>query len=210
MPTTVLIADDHPVVLRGLAGLIETHPDFKVVARVGDGFAALDGVRDMRPDLTILDLNMPGLKGGQVLEAISREGLPTRVVLLTAAASDADIFDAIQAGVAGVVIKDAAIDTLLTCLETVAAGGRWLPQDVIGSPLERESERREQWQALSAGLTARELEIVRLVIAGATTKEISFKIQITPGTAKVHMSNIFRKLRISSRSELMRLAAGQI
>jgi two-component system nitrate/nitrite response regulator NarL len=210
MPTTVLIADDHPVVLRGLAGLIETHPDFKVVARVEDGFAALDAVRDMRPDLTILDLNMPGLTGGQVLAAISREGLPTRVVLLTAAASDADIFDAIQAGVAGVVIKDAAIDTLLTCLETVAAGGRWLPQDVVGNPLERESERREEWQALSAGLTARELEIVRLVIAGATTKEISFKIQITPGTTKVHMSNIFRKLRISSRSELMRLAAGQI
>jgi DNA-binding NarL/FixJ family response regulator len=210
MPTTVIIADDHPVVLRGLAGLIETHPEFKVVARVEDGFAALDAVRGMQPDLTILDLNMPGLTGGKVIEAIAREGLPTRVVLLTAAASDADIFDAIQAGVAGVVIKDAAIDTLLTCLETVAAGGRWLPQEVVGRPLERESGRREDWQALSAGLTAREFEIVRLAIAGATTKEISFKIQITPGTTKVHMSNIFRKLRISSRSELIRLAAGQI
>src|SRR5262245_54055441 len=132
MPTTIAIADDHPVVLQGLASLIEADPDFAVVARSGDGLSALAAIREHRPDLAILDLNMPGLSGRQVLAAIGGENLPTRVVLLTAAATDAEIYDTIDAGAAGVVIKDTGIDTLLTCLRTVAAGGQWLPEEVVG------------------------------------------------------------------------------
>jgi DNA-binding NarL/FixJ family response regulator len=210
MTTRLAIADDHPVVLHGLASLISTDPQFEVVARCEDGVAALAVIRDLQPDLAILDLNMPGLTGREVLAEIVREGLGVRVVLLTAAASDAELYDTVDAGAAGVVVKDAGPDTLMTCLRTVAAGGTWLPEDVVGPAIDREARRREEWRKLSAGLTARELEIVRLVLDGATTKEISFTIQVTTGTAKVHMSNIFRKLGISSRSELLRLAAGQV
>ena len=210
MPTTVALADDHPVVLQGLASLIGADPQFMIVSRSNDGISALSTIREKQPDLAVLDLNMPGLTGKQVLAAIVDDELSTRVVLLTAAATDAEIYDCIDAGAVGVVIKDTGLDTLLTCLKQVAAGGRWLPEEIVGPAMDREVSRREEWRELSATLTPRELEIVRLVLAGATTKEISFKIDVTPGTAKVHMSNIFRKLRISSRSELLRLASGQL
>jgi DNA-binding NarL/FixJ family response regulator len=210
MTISIAIADDHPVVLHGLAALITSDPEFTVVAQCHDGMAALIAVHDLKPDLAILDLNMPGLTGREVLTEIVNEELQTRVVLLTAAATDAEFYDTIDAGAAGVVVKDSAPETLLRCIRIVAAGGKWLPEDVVGPAVDRESLRREQWRTLSAELTVREVEIVRLVVAGATTKEVSFRIGITPGTAKVHMSNIFRKLRISSRSELLQLAAGQI
>jgi DNA-binding NarL/FixJ family response regulator len=210
MPTTVALADDHPVVLHGLAALVAADPAFEVVARCQDGITALAVIRELKPDLAVLDLNMPGLTGRQVLSEIVRDQLTTRVVLLTAAATDAELYDTIDAGAAGVVVKDSGIETLLTCLKTVAAGGQWLPDDVVGPAIDREAMRREEWRELSAGLTAREMEIVRLLVAGASTKEISFRIQITLGTTKVHMSNIFRKMKISSRGELLRLASGQI
>ena len=210
MTTRIAIADDHPVVLHGLASLIASDPQFEVVARCENGVTALASIRELKPDIAILDLNMPGLTGREVLGEIVREGLGVRVVLLTAAASDAELYDTVDAGAAGVVVKDAGPETLMTCLKIVAGGGIWLPEDVVGPAIDREARRREEWRKLSAGLTARELEIVRLVLDGATTKEISFTIQVTPGTAKVHMSNIFRKLGISSRGELLRLAAGQV
>ena len=210
MPATVVIADDHPVVLAGLAGLISADPEFSVVARAENGGAALSAIREIQPDLAILDLNMPVMTGREVLDTIVREALPTRVVLLTAAASDADLYDTISNGAAGVVVKDTGIETLLTCLRTVAAGGQWLPEATVGPAMNREAARREEWRELSRELTARELEIIRLVIDGATTKEISFRMNITLGTAKVHLNNIFRKTKVSSRQELLRLASGQL
>jgi|EndMetStandDraft_2_1072991.scaffolds.fasta_scaffold218777_1 two-component system nitrate/nitrite response regulator NarL len=210
MSTSIVIADDHPVVLHGLASLIEADPEFSVVGRCADGIAALAAIREMRPNLAVLDLNMPGMTGREVLAAIVREELGARVVLLTAAATDAELYDTIDAGAAGVVVKDSGIETLLTCLRTIAAGGVWLPDDVVGPAMDRETARRDEWRELSAELTARELEIVRLVLQGSTTKEISFRMNITIGTTKVHMSNIFRKLKVSSRGELFRLASGQL
>lgn len=210
MATRIAIADDHPVVLHGLASLIASDPQFEVVALCENGVTALSSIRDLKPDLAILDLNMPGLNGREVLSEIVRERLSVQVVLLTAAASDAELYDTVDAGAAGVVVKDAGPETLMACLRTVAAGGKWLPEDVVGPALDREARRREEWRKLSVELTARELEIVRLVLDGATTKEISFTIQVTTGTAKVHMSNIFRKLGISSRSELVQMASGQL
>lgn len=210
MPTTVVIADDHPVVLQGLAGLISANPGFTVVATSTDGVEALDAIREKRPDIAVVDLNMPRMTGRQVIAAVMSESLATKVVLLTAAASDAELYDTIEAGAAAVIIKDVGIEMLLDCLKTVAAGGTWLPENVLGPAINRESQRRQEWRQLSAELTARELDIVRLALDGTTTKQISFDLDITVGTAKVHMSNIFRKLRISSRSELIKLASGQL
>src|SRR5215211_4055593 len=155
MCTSIVIADDHPVVLHGLASLIEADPEFSVVGRCEDGIAALAAIRETRPNLAVLDLNMPGMTGREVLAAIVREELGARVVLLTAAASDAELYDTIDAG---------------------AAGGVWLPDDVVGPAMDRETARRDEWRELSAELTARELEIVRLVLQGSATKEISFRM----------------------------------
>lgn len=210
MPTTVVIADDHPVVLQGLASLISANPEFTVVATSGDGIGALDAIREMRPAIAVLDLNMPGMTGREVIAAVMSESLPTRVVLLTAAASDAELYDTIESGAAAVILKDTGIETLLVCLETVATGGNWLPENVLGPAINRESQRRQEWRQLSAELTARELAIIRLALEGATTKQISFDLNITVGTAKVHMSNIFRKLKISSRGDLIKMVSGQL
>lgn len=210
MSTAVVIADDHPVVLQGLTSLISASPEFSVVATSEDGIGALEAIREMRPAIAVLDLNMPGITGREVIAAVVNESLPTRVVLLTAAASDAELYDAIDMGAAAVVLKDTGIETLLICLKTVAAGGNWFPENVLGPAINRESQRREEWRQLSAELTARELAIIRLALEGATTKQISFDLKITVGTTKVHMSNIFRKLKISSRGELIKMAAGQL
>src|SRR5437762_2221833 len=137
MTINIAIADDHPVVLHGLAALISSDPEFVVVAQCQNGVAALTAIRDLKPDLAILDLNMPGLNGREVLTEVVKEQLATRVVLLTAMATDAELYDTIDAGAAGVVVKDAGPETLLECIRTVAAGGNWLPDDVVGPAIGR-------------------------------------------------------------------------
>jgi DNA-binding NarL/FixJ family response regulator len=210
MPKTVLIADDHPLVLHGLASLIEKDPGFKVVSLNSDGVEALAGIKAHKPDLALLDVNMPGMDGTQVLAALEGDLGNTRVVLLTAAATDAQLYDAVLRGAAGIVIKDAAVETLMTCLATVAAGGQWLPLEVLDDVVSREKSRRDKWLQLSASLTAREMEIVRMTLDRHSTKDISFLLQISHGTCKVHLNNIFRKLNVSSRHELTVLASGQV
>lgn len=210
MPKTVLIADDHPLVLHGLASLIEKNADFKVVSLNSDGIEALAGIEAHRPDLALLDVNMPGMDGTQVLSALEGDLRNTRIVLLTAAATDAQLYDAVARGAAGIVIKDAAVETLMTCLATVAQGGRWLPEEMLDDVVSREKSRRDKWLQLSTALTAREMEIVRMTLDRHSTKDISFILRISQGTCKVHLNNIFRKLDVSSRQELMALASGQV
>jgi two-component system nitrate/nitrite response regulator NarL len=210
MRKTVLIADDHALVLHGLASLIERDPGFKVISLNSDGVEALAGIKEHKPDLALLDVNMPGLDGTQVLAALDGDPVRTRIVLLTAAATDAQLYDAVLKGAAGIVIKDAAVETLMTCLATVAEGGQWLPQELLDVVVSREKSRRDKWLQLSANLTAREMEIVRMTLQRHSTKDISFLLQISHGTCKVHLNNIFRKLDVSSRQELMSLASGQL
>ncbi len=209
MTTTVAIADDHPIVLRGLSALIDADPDFEVVATSADGGLALEAIRTAIPDVAVLDLNMPRRSGLQVLQELRRLGLQTRAVVLAAAATDAEIYDLLAAGAAGLVFKEAATDNLLDCLRAVASGGKWLPVDRTEPAAVREAARRGKWRALSPQLTGREVEIIRLMLAGATNKSLAFRLQVSEGTTKVHLHNIFRKLSVGSRSELMELANGQ-
>lgn len=209
MVTSIAIADDHPVVLRGLAGLIGTAKGFSVVAVALNGNDLLAVIRDRTPDIAIVDLNMPDLSGLQIIAAMRREKLSSRVVLLTAAASDAQLYDAMALGVSGIVLKDAASDKIIECLRCVAAGGQWLSEEVLRPAMQLEFERREKWRTLSRELTFREREIVQFVCEGASNREIADKFGISEGTAKVHLNNIYRKLEVSSRVELAKLAASQ-
>jgi len=209
MPTTVAIADDHPIVLRGLSALIEADPDFRVVATASQGVEALDAIVSTLPAIAVLDLNMPQRSGLEVLRELPRLGLPTRAVMLAAAATDAEIYDILDAGAAGLVFKEAATDQLLDCLRAVASGRQWLPVERTEGAAAREAARRGKWRRLSPQLTSREVEIVRLVIDGVTNKALAFRLQVSEGTTKVHLHNIFRKLEVGSRSELVQLAGGQ-
>jgi len=210
MPISVVIADDHPVVLQGLSRFIDDGAKFLVVAAVSNGEEAVAAIDSLRPDLAVLDLRMPVMSALEVLRRLHGRASAPRIVLLTAGGSDAELYDCISAGAAGVVLKEAAAGELLACLSEVAAGGSWLPSDTVRPTLAREEQRRAEWQRLSAQLTNRELQLIPLVLDSRSNKQIAGALGLSEGTVKVHLNSVFRKLQVYSRAELAELARGLI
>jgi DNA-binding NarL/FixJ family response regulator len=198
---TVLLADDHPLVLRGVSELVATRPEFSILATSRDGEAALAEMQEKKPDLAVLDVNMPKLNGLEVLRAATRERLETRIIFLTASLTDERIQQAIKLGVHGIVFKESAPESLLECLDHVAAGERWLAGELIAAALSRESKRREDGQG-TVELTAREAELMPLVASGLSNKQIARRLALSEGTVKIHLHNVFRKLNVTSRTGL--------
>jgi DNA-binding NarL/FixJ family response regulator len=205
----LIIADDHPIVLHGLAELLSADATFSILAIATDGPSALEAILTWAPDMALLDLRMPGLTGVQVLEEMVRRGSRTRCVIFAARISDAEVYDVIETGGAGIVLKSVAVEQLVICLRTIADGGTWLEPGLVNPAIERETERRAQWLKLAASLTAREAEIVRLIVDGVPNKEIAFRLGVSDGTTKVHIGNVFRKLQVTSRLELRILVRGE-
>lgn len=203
-PPTVLLADDHPLVLRGLADLLAGDGGVRVLASCRDGQAALDAAHEIRPDIAVVDFNMPRLDGLGFLRAARSSGLPTRVILLTAELADNQIYDAVNGGVAGLVFKDSAPDTLLDCIREVSAGRRWLPE-TVDAAISRESERRQLGHGLWKSLTEREREIAILAAENLSNKEVARRLDIAEGTVKIHLNHIYGKLRVASRTALLAL-----
>jgi DNA-binding NarL/FixJ family response regulator len=202
----VLLADDHPVVLAGLRELIAAKDGFQVAATATNGEEALRALRELKPDLAVLDVSMPDMTGLDVLAVLNSEGLDIPVVFLTATASDEQIAAAVTLGVRGIVLKDAAPDSLIQCLRTIADGGRWLPPEVVDAALSRESERRLEAHRVEQSMTSREREIALLVAKGMSNKEIGRKLSVSEGTVKIHLHNIYQKLGVSNRTSLAALA----
>jgi DNA-binding NarL/FixJ family response regulator len=209
MGHSVLIADDHPILLSGLKALIDADPDFTVVATAADGATALEKVRQIEPDVAVLDLNMPLRTGLDVLTQITASGLGTSVVVLAATASDDDIHRLVTAGAKGLVLKESAPQLLIACLRAVAAGQVWFSEEVPAI-VSRQGEQKRLWRERFESLTEREIEVVRLANAGASNKEIAYALQLVEGTVKVHLNNIFRKLHVSTRAELLSRTKGQL
>ncbi len=199
MPIRLVLADDHPLVLEGLAQLFSTEPDFEVVARCTDGEQALDAIRDHRPDILVLDLSMPRKGGLAVLRELPRQQTPVRVVLLTAALDEEEVFEAVRLGVRGVVLKEMAPQSLVECLREVQAGGQYLERSTINRALERLLQREVSLEEVSSLLTPREIELVRLVASGLSNREIGDRLHITEGTVKVHLHRIYEKARVNTR-----------
>jgi len=202
----VVLADDHPVVLEGLAQLLSHEDDILVVAACIDGVEALEAVRHHRPDLLVLDLRMPRLDGVAVLQALQQEELPTRVVVLTAGIDEHQVVEAIRYGARGVVLKEMASRLLLQCLRKVHAGEQWLEKRSVTAALETMMRREQATAELSRILTPRELLMVRMLARGLHNKEIGDELHIGEGTVKTHLHNIYRKLGVDGRLDLMRLA----
>ena len=204
-PIRMIIADDHPVVLGGLKGLIETDCFFEVLAAYSGGRAALDGIREHRPDLALLDVHMPEMTGVEVLEAMAAEGMSARVVLLTASANDAQIVRSAELGARGILMKDTAAETLLECLHTVAADGRWLPAELVRAARDRDAERRSAADQIEKALTLRERELALLVAEGLSNKQIARRLKLSEGTVKIHLHNIYQKFGLANRTSLAAL-----
>ena len=209
----ILIADDHPIFRDGLKRLLESERDFKVVGEACDGVEAVKMVRQLKPEILLLDLAMPRLPGLEALREMSTDTTGVRVILLTAAAEKDQIVEALQLGARGVVLKDSATQILLKSIRAVMNGEYWVGREsvsnlvqylrgLVGSSSNTARQRRY-------GLTPRELEIVSAVVAGYANKEIAEHFQISEDTVKHHLSNIFDKVGVSTRLELALFAVNQ-
>jgi two-component system nitrate/nitrite response regulator NarL len=204
-PISIVIADDHPVVLHGVAGILRVQPDMKVLATCKDGTAAAHAIRQFAPDIAVLDIAMPGLNGIEVLSDVAVDPVKTKVIFLTAVATDDQILAAIANGARGIVLKDAAPDNLVNCVRNVAVGKRWYPTDLVETALRRDAGRRENERIMQT-LTPREQQIVVMVAEGITNKEIARRTDLTEGTIKIHLHNIYEKLEVANRTALTALA----
>jgi two-component system, NarL family, nitrate/nitrite response regulator NarL len=202
MPIRLVLADDHPIVLDGLEQLFRLSRDFLVVARCRDGEETLKALRLYRPDILILDIRMPRCDGLQVLRNLQTEGLPTQVVLLTADLEEAQLLEALQLGVSGIVLKETAPRLLVDAVREVHAGGRWVDKGSANRALEKLLRREQEGRVAEPPLTPRELEIVRMVARGLRNRNIAEQLQISEGTVKIHLHNIYEKLGVDGRGEL--------
>jgi DNA-binding NarL/FixJ family response regulator len=202
MPIRLTLADDHPVVLQGLQRLFETQHDFNVIACCGGGDGALESVRNARPDVLVLDLRMPGRSGLDVLRAMAAEKLPCRTVLLTAAITDDDIVEAVRLGVKGIVMKESPPDTLVDCVRRVARGEQSIEQDTLAKAFGRGRRREAAARDVARTLTPREIELVKMVALGLRNRAIAERLQISEGTVKIHLHNVYEKLGVDGRLEL--------
>lgn len=213
-PIRLAIADDHPIFRDGLRRLLEAEPDLKVVGEARDGAEAVKLVRELKPDILLLDLAMPKHPGLEALHELSTGGPKAlRVILLTAAAEKSQIVEALQLGARGVVLKDSATAVLLQAIHKIMAGEYWVGRESVSNLVQYlqtllqasgEDARQRKF-----GLTPRELEIVSAVVAGFANKEIAEYFKISEDTVKHHLSNIFDKLGMSTRLELAMFAVNQ-
>ena len=202
MPISVVLADDHPLVLDALENVFRLQEDIVVRARCGDGVEALRAVREHRPDVLVLDIRMPGMDGLALIRELKKEKLPTRVVLLTAALDEEEVLAAIRLGVKGVVLKEMAPRLLVQCVRTVHAGGDWLEKQSVRLALDKLLRREAGTREVARILTPREIEIVRMVAGGLRNKEIAAKLHVNEGTVKLHLHHIYEKLGVNSRVAL--------
>jgi len=197
-PIRLLIVDDHPVVRDGLVAILhQGEPDLEVVGEAGDGLAAVEAWRTLRPTVTIMDLQLPGLPGVEAIAAIRREDPDARILVLTTFDGDAEIQRALEAGARGYLLKNMRRAVLIEAVRAVAAGERYLPPATAARLVEAmESER----------LTARELDVLRLLARGHRNREIADALGVAEPTVKIHVNNLLRKLRVKDRTEAAMVA----
>jgi two-component system NarL family response regulator len=192
-PIRLLIVDDHPVVRDGLVAILhQGEPDLEVVGEAGEGREAVARWRELRPTVTIMDLQLPGQSGVEAITAIRREDPEARVLVLTTFDGDADIQRALEAGARGYLLKNVRRATLIEAVRAVAAGQRYLPPATAARLVEAmESER----------LTARELDVLALLAKGMRNREIAEELRLAEPTIKIHVNNLLRKLQVKDRTE---------
>ncbi len=205
-PIRLLIVDDHPVVRTGLRHLFETEPGFEVAGEAADGVAAVELAARECPDLVLIDLQMPVMDGVEAIRRIrSLPGAPPALVLTTYD-SDAQILAAVEAGAAGYLLKDAPRETLFAAARSAVAGGSPLAPAVAARLLQRVGTARRVSPDRPEPLTARELDVVRLVARGASNKEIARDLRVSEATVKTHLLHIFEKLGVADRTSAVTTA----
>ncbi|AFL51270.1 DNA-binding NarL/FixJ family response regulator [Sinorhizobium fredii] len=198
---SVIIVDDHPLLLRGLQDLMSAAPEFEVVGATTSGTEAVSLICDLQPDIAVLDVAIPSMGGLEILRATRNKRL-TKFIFLTATISGPQIADALKMGLSGILLKEYAPEELLNCMRKVANGGKWLPQELLSRASMPSDEGMVEKLNL---LTARERQITVLICSGLSNRTIAERIGTSEGTVGIHLHNIFRKLEISNRTALAAL-----
>ncbi len=209
MATTILLADDHPVVRQGLRLLLEAEPDFKVVGETGDGLEVPGLVAELQPAVLVLDLMLPGLGGLEVTRRVRAQSPETRVVILSMHANVAYVAEALEGGAAAYVLKKATAGELATAIRAAQAGQQFVSALVPAEQLEQ--HRRQTSRALDPylTLTRREREVLQLVAEGLSSAAIAARLSISPRTVEMHRRNLVRKLNLSGQAALVRYSLGR-
>jgi two-component system, NarL family, response regulator len=194
---SILLVDDHYMVRIGLKAILSLEPEFRIVGEAEDGQGALKRFRESAPDITLMDLRMPGMGGVETTATILKEFPDAKVIMLTTYDGDEDIYRGLKAGAKGYVLKRVRGDELVHAIKTVHAGGRYLSPDAA---------RRLAEHSQGSELTQRELEVLRFLAKGLNNKEIGDLIGCTRFTVKFHVKNILQKLSVADRTEAVAAA----
>jgi DNA-binding NarL/FixJ family response regulator len=200
----ILIADDHPIFRDGLRRLLESEPEFQVVAEASDGAEAVAMAAQHHPDILLLDLTMPRSPGMEALREMSHSSSPVRIIILTAAIDRLQMLEALQLGARGIVLKESATEVLFQSIHAVMEGRHWVEREEVDDlrqflmkDLADPAPPRNTY-----GLTPRELEIVAAIVQGQSNKEIATGFGIREDTVKHHLTSIFYKVGVGTRLEL--------
>jgi two-component system response regulator NreC len=208
-PLRVLLADDHVTVRHGLKLLIDSQPDMKVVSEASDGKAAMANALAIKPDVIVMDISMPGMNGLAATRALKQKQPKAVIVTLTRHGDDAYVQELLRAGVSGYVLKQSAPNELLQAIRAAAAGGQYLDSTLTPRMSARLICRRDKSSKPSATLSEREAEVLRLIAAGYSNKEIAGQLSLSVKTVEAHKANAMRKLELRGRIDIVKYAVLQ-
>lgn len=194
---TVYIVDDHPFVREGLKAYLSTDPEIRIVGEAGDGETALPALKELAPEVAIIDLHLPKVSGVEVIKAIKESELKTQVIILSSFCEDEEIMAAIDAGALSYLLKDSPPEKLLAAVKAAQRGEPLLHPRIVKKLMQRV---RQEKPAIEP-LTAKEQEVLRQLVQGKSNKEISAVLYISETTVKTHVSSILQKLQVKDRTQ---------
>lgn len=199
---SIVVADDHPIVREGLISVLETQPDFKVIGEASDGEGAIRVIGQMQPDIVLLDIEMPGMDGVEVVKHLYTSKQKVKVIMFTVFDTDERIINAIRAGAKGYLLKGASREDIFDAIRVVSNGGSLLQPLVAARLFDHMTHQPET-------LSPREMEVMHLLAKGMTNKQIADRISVSERTVKFHVSSILGKLGAENRTEAVKIAVNK-
>lgn len=193
----ILTVDDHPLLRKGIAALIESQPDLSLAGQAATGCEAIQQFREHQPDITLMDLRLPDISGIEAIIAIRAELPAARIIVLTTSEGDVEIKDSLEAGACGYLLKTMPPGELIEGIRKVHAGGKSIPTEIASRLAEHLGNQK---------LSDREIEVLRLVAAGDRNRDIAAKLSISESTVKVHLQHILEKLEATDRTQAVAIA----
>jgi DNA-binding NarL/FixJ family response regulator len=206
VPIKIVIADDHSLLRQGIKNVLELEPDFQVIGEAGDGEESIRKVLELDPDIVLLDINMPKLNGLEVTRRLRDAGADAKVIILTIHDDENYVLEVIKAGAAGYLLKDIEPGMLMKAIRTVQEGESFiyptLAKRLFGQ-ISKTDEKKDQvsYRRSEARLTEREVEVLHLISRGMSNQEIAHKLYLSEKTVKNHLTNVFRKINVTDRTQ---------